>query len=375
MKTFNLNSVTTYGLVVILLLLGSVGVASAQTVLRSQDEVRVSETQVVEGNFYTSGNKTTISGAVQGDWFGFGDSITANGTFAKDILLLGRSIQLHGSTTEDVRVAGLEVVIAEDIGGDLVVVADSVEIVSGASIGGDVLLFANSVKINGAVGGYVLGSAGDLRIDAAIEKGVDVKAQSLVLGGKAVIAGDVHYTSVNKLVRAQDSVVSGEILYEPIVSEVTLLEVLQSNAVPALALLFAVLVMYLFAPRRVGVVAMQNNNQLAVAAMIGFAWLITVPVVVLLFFMSGLGFLVGIMLFALYLLLGVTGTVLSVPIVGAFMVRVLRPKRSFDLLTIIVGIGVIYGLLLVPFIGPALFMAAAAAGVGSLVLYLYRGRR
>lgn len=370
-----LQSVGAIFFITTILLGGLVASANAQTVLRSQEEVRVSESQVVEGNFYTSGTETTVSGAVQGDWFGFGDTITANGSFAKDVLLIGRSIQLHGSSAEDVRVAGLEVVIAEDIGGDLVVIADSVEIASSASIAGDVLLLANTAEVNGAVGGQVLGSVNTLRIDAPVAQGIDVTVQALTLGGKAEIAGDVQYESVQELVRAQDSVIEGEILYRPIVNEVTPLQNLQTNLMPVLTLLFAVLVVYLFAPRRVGMVARQGHGQLGMAAMIGFAWLVAVPALVILFFMSGLGVLVGALLLFLYLLLGIFGLILSVPITGSLVVRLVQEKRPFDLLTIIVGTLTVFGLLAVPLIGPALFLAAVAAGVGSMVLQVYRNRR
>lgn len=349
--------------------------AQAQTVLRSQEEVRVSESQVVEGNFYTSGNQTTVSGAVMGDWFGFGDTITANGMFAEDVLLIGRSIQLHGSTTEDVRVAGLEVVIAEDIGGDLVVVADSVEVASSASVAGDVLLLANSAEINGAVGGNILGSVNTLRIDAPVAQSVDVAVRSLTLGGKADIGADVKYESAQELVRAQDSVIAGEVVYRSVVEDITPWETLQANLMPVLTLLFAVLVVFLFAPRRVGMVAKQTHGQLGMAAMVGFAWLVAMPVMITLFFVSGLGVLVGIMLLALYLLLGTFGLILSVPIVGMMISRLIFPKRTFDLLTIAVGTVAVFGLLVLPVLGPALLLAAVAAGVGSLVLQLYRNRR
>lgn len=375
MTIHKLQSVGVCALAALVCFVAVTQTVAAQTVLRSQEEVRVGETQVVEGNFYTSGTETTVSGTIQGDWFGFGDTITANGTFAKDVLLLGRSIQLHGSTTEDVRVVGLEVIIAEDIGGDLVVVADSVEIVSNASIAGDVLLFANRVEINGAVGGQVQGSVNSLRIDAPVEQGVDVSAQSLTLGGRADIGGDVQYESVAELVRAQDSVIAGEILYTPITNDITPLQNLQANLTPVLALLFAVLVVFLLAPRRVAMIATQKPAHLAMASMIGFAWLVTAPVLVALFFFSGLGVLIGLLLIALYLLLGILGLVLSVPIVGALAVRGLFPKRPFDLLTIAGGAIVVYGLLSIPFFGVALFLVAVAAGMGSVVLQVYKNRR
>jgi hypothetical protein len=363
-----------YPLLVALLCLIPVYVSQAQTVLRSQEQVKVSDTQIVEGDFYSLGSSINVSGTVSGDWLGIGNTITGNGVFAEDVLLVGRSVQLHGSTTDDVRVSGLEVTIADHIGGDLVIVADSAKILSSASIAGDVVLFANSVEINAPVEGDIVGSVGSLRVDGSVAGNVDVTAESLVLGGAAIVKNNVRYESPNTLERAQDSVVEGEVQYQELSYQVEPLDRVRDYLMFFLAILFVTLVGFLLTPRRLGSVVTSAIARFSLNALIGFAVLVTVPVLITVFVASGLGVLVGVALFAFYVLLLIIGLTLSGPICGVLFMRYVFSRRIFDLLTIISGVAVLYGVALIPLLGPALVLITVSAGMGAVLVRLLQNR-
>ena len=347
-------------------------VSYGQTVLRTDETVTVDSDQIVEGNFYSVGSRVSISGEVTGDWIAAGAHVTGNGQYHQDVLLIAANAQMHGSTTDDLRIVAGDVVIADYVGGDLAVLGGTVEILSSAIIEGDVLMYASNVVIAGSVGGDVLGRYGTLRIDGPVGGSLDVYANDLTLGNKAVVEGNITYESLRQMTRAQDSVVEGDVIYREITTSVTMGDRLQNLLIPMLVVVFAALTFFLIQRRRFDAVVEHIVERPLLVSLIGVLIILGTPLLVVIMFASVLGALVGAAVFSLYILLLTMGAILTVPVLGRLVGRYILKRDQLDLLTIFSGAVALFILLMIPVFGLALALVVLFVTVGGFATWLYQ---
>lgn len=347
--------------------------AQAETVLRIGEDVSVDDDQVVEGDYYVSvgpfGN-TSMSGEVTGDMYAFGGLVTTNGTVGSDLTVIGGASQLHATVTDDVRIIAGEVTLAEHVGGDLFVIGGALKMLSSASVAGDVIFFGGDAQIEGTVEGSILGTSERLRIDGEVGGDVDVKTASLALGQNADITGSVTYASARELSRAQTAVVEGEVLHNPVRTDA------QADAkdllAPLFITLFAVLSLYLLFKKELQVLVDIVLAHPLQSGLCGAAVLVLGPVVSIVLLFTVLGILIGIAGLALSILAYVLAYVLSGIVLGAYLSKLFTKRPRVTLTWICVGTALLYGLLLIPVLGPLLMLILALLSLGGLSLGLYR---
>lgn len=351
--------------------------AQAATLLMG-DKISVEADEVIEDDYYVSVGSlgtTVMSGVVQGDMYALAGSVTANGSILGDFGSVSGLTYMHASVTDDVRIVSAEAVIDDYVGGDVFVIAGSLKILSTAKIEGDVIFFGMEGEINGDVGGSIYGTANTLRIDNHVGGKVDVTVtRDLTLGSKANVAGDVSYYGLNKLTRAQDSVVSGEIhKKEMAVDDVD--SPWQNILIPMFITLFATLTLYLIFKREMQAVVKTIFDSPLSSGLLGFSTLMIGPFVSLLLITTVLGMLLGVFGIGAILLLISIGFALAVVLTGALLSRLLIGKYVISLLWIIAGAVVFHGMLLIPVLGFLIAVALVAMSIGGALLTLYRRAR
>ncbi len=357
---------------IITILLAPVSV-QAETVLRISDSVSLSDDQIVNGDFYGAtgiSGAVSLSGTIAGDAVVVGGTVTTNGVIEGDLFALSGSSQVHASVTDDVRVIAGEVTIAEYVGGDVFVIAGRLEVLSTARIEGNVFFYGGDGEINGFVGGSIFGTSEYLRIDGPVGGDVEVvTAQSLVIGGRADIAGNISYSSNNELTRAQNAVVVGEIIStakfsDPISPQTAL--------IPFLMFAFVTLVMYILVRKHVHALVTMNSRSFAQYGLIGLAAFFVLPPLIVLLFISLLGSLVGVVLLIAMLLLYVVALTLLAIFAGALINKLLVKSNDITLLSTLAGIVLVEVVSLVPVLGPATLFGLFAVLVGFLLHKVYR---
>ena len=343
-------------------------------VLRFDDSVRVDRDQLVETNFYGLGKTVTVSGDVFGDFLGFAsDKVSLNGNVSGDILAIGRNVQVSGSTTDDVRVAAVEVELSDYVGGSAAIFADTVKVLSSAQIEGDLIIFANNLELRGQVNGNIIGRVTEARIDGVVGKNIDITTNSLVLGGRTDVAGDIIYESPNELVRAQDAEVGGSILYTASSSENTFNRLESTGFIIFMfSIAFAGLCIFLLAPNMTTRQVYAAKAEISYIGMIGIlVILLGLPISIALI-ISGLGTVIGIVVFSLYVLVLAYGFITGVLLVGFLVSKYIFGRKNFDVIAILLGAISAYMVLLVPFVGELVLVVVAAIGVGAVSKGMYR---
>ncbi|MFT5036808.1 MAG: hypothetical protein ACI9VM_000373 [Candidatus Azotimanducaceae bacterium] len=367
-----MKNVSIFGLFLTIFLVVPVAHSSADTALRMNDSITLSVDQTVEGDFYGfSGlaGSVSLSGSIEGDATVFGTTVTTNGLISGDLLALSGTAQVHASVTDDVRIVAGEVTIAEYVGGDVFVLGGILNVLSSAQIDGNIFFFGGQGKIEGVVGGSIFGTSEILRIDSAVAGSVDVTVmQSLVMGEKADITGDVTYESRNEMVRAQSAVIVGDVVR----NAHTIGSVNPKDAlVPFLVYAFSTLIMYLIFRGRLLKLLSDANTSFTRNGLIGAAGVFFLPAAVVLLLVTIIGSVVGL-LGSLVVLAMYTSALLFVPIFVGFLIKlVISKKEEVTLLGTLGGIVVTELLFLVPIAGPIIAIALTIVLLGTILTYLY----
>lgn len=343
----------------------------AETVVRFDETVSVSDSEQILNDFYVLASKATMSGSVAGDMYVAGGSVTINGPIEADFTAFSGRSTLSASVTDDVRLVTGEAIISGPVGGDVFVVGGTLQILSTASVAGDVYMFGGEADIAGPVAGSVLGTYGSLRVDTVVGGDVDVRADRLTLGAQAEVTGDVRYASNESLVRAPEASVSGSVIAESTTHDAAETTDARTTLIPFLILLFSVLVVYLVAKRGLAGVAQHALAHPARAGLLGLCLLILLPITSILLLVTSLGALLGVIVLATWFIGAIAGYIITPAIVGLWLAQLFK-QPAITLLGVIAGTALFYGLSLVPVVNGFVIFFGLCIGFGALAEYFYR---
>ncbi len=345
-------------------------ISFAASVVRTGETLTVATDQSVAGDFYGVGGTTAISGQIEEDLLLLAGAVKMNGTVGADMFVVGGTVDVDGKISDDVRVAGGTVTIAGEVSGDLVVFASELKVLSTASIGGDILFFGGRAEVAGIVGKDVLGTSEVIRIDGTVNGRLDVTTQALTIGDRAIIEGDVSYTSSRELVRAQEAVIKGKIVRSDVVgaTEVDY----RAIVIGFLVWLFAALLMHLIFRSATDRVVMKIMSEPLRSSAIGFAVLFLTPLIASTLILSTLGSIIGVaLLFVYFALLS-----LSIPIIGivagAYTQKLFGRSPSTSALMVSVGVALMSLCLYVPVVGLFIVLSILLLVLGASAEIIYR---
>jgi cytoskeletal protein CcmA (bactofilin family) len=347
--------------------LGSVSFAFANTVVRTGDAVSLAADQLIEGDLYAAAGKVNISGEVIEDAVIAAGQVTLNGTVGENAFIVAGQTSIHGTVGDDLRIVSGEVTIANPVMGDLLVLGGSVHILSTASVTGDVLVYAGEVVIEGSVGGDVLGTVSTLRLDAPVAGNVDVTVEQFTLGDAATVTGSVQYVSEQLIIQSPNAVVSGGLVRnDPILLGA------QSNIktalVPLLIILFTVLTWYLVSRKTLNAVVERSLKKDLRPVLYGIASVILVPLVFSVLFVSMIGGLVGFVVLFGFLTLFLLSFVAGTAVLGQLLTNTFnQPVQGTSLLSLLAGIIALALLLLLPIIGQITIIVLTLITLGATI--------
>jgi len=349
-----------------------VGVASAQS-FRTGDNTMVTVDEVVDSSLYASGRTIDIAGEVKGDVFCAGQNVTVSGTVRGDVICAGQTLRISGKVEGDVRAAGQTVSIGGEVKGNVSAASQSFTLESKGKVGGDVAVGGDDAVLNGTVGRDV--SLGSATVVVANTVGRNLKAstENLTLSERAVVGGDLTYTSKNDATVTGGARVKGTThRYEP----------QQENRSDygkvfgfgfgtalyvVLSLLLVALALALLFPH-----ALHDVSGLAAAAplktfLVGLGASFGVPVIIVGLMVSVIGIPLGLLVLLSWLLV----LFLAGPFFGYYLGRLIWRTQKHPVLIMLVGSLLVLVAYLVPILGAVTFMAAIWMGSGMLLRSLF----
>lgn len=297
--------------------------------------------QAVREDLYVGGENVTVNAPVYGDLVVAGGTVIINDTVTNDILLLGGTIVFNGYVGDDIRCTGGNIRIRKDIAGDVLIAGGELVVESGVTIG-SLTIGGGRVIINGNINGAVKGILGQLYLNGSIAKGIDyrgetlsingavggastLRAQHIILGERAVFGNNVRYWSERELHEFKRHMKNGKAIYDPSLRMerakwyfLGMTSVLVLLWYLGMALLMILIIQFLFA-RTVKNAAYTLFDQSLKSIGFGCLFLIGIPVVAIITFLTLIAIPVSLLLIFAYLSLLLFATVINSVVIANWL--------------------------------------------------------
>lgn len=357
-----------------LLLVASIPLISFAAEFRVGDQPSFPAGESIINDLYLVGGNVSSAGTVTGDLSAIGGNILVNSVVSADALLSGGTVTVLGATEGDLRFGAGNVTLQGAVGGDVIGAGGQLSF-TGPSIGGDVAVAGGSISISSPIQGMVRIAGGDVRIDAPIQGNVFVKAESLTLGPKAVLAGSLTYTANAPATLEEGAVVRGATQFNERPDRVSKAGI----AAALLALLslwmFAKFLMLLLGAAALAYFFNRYSRELVATAatqpwvemLRGLVVLIVLPVVSGVLVLSVIGIPLGLIGFLSFMLMLVFAHLASSVVIGSIAHKWIRHPAGYivNWKTVLLGVTIVFFMSLVPFLGALIKAVACLITLGA----------
>jgi len=181
----------------------------------SGNYITLAADQVVNGNYYTAGNKIEIFGTVNGDIFAAGNDIVIDSSNINgDIFAAGNTITIKGKVNGSLRLAGQKLVVEAEIAKNILAAGQYLDLNKDSKVQGHVSFAGQMASLNGWVGGRWESVLENLRLNGQIVGDAEVylsdnQTANIDLASGANIQGSLKYWSSQNLNLDQTKVKQG----------------------------------------------------------------------------------------------------------------------------------------------------------------------
>lgn len=355
------------------LLAFSWGQAAAQS--KEADAAPAAETDMV----FLSGESLTVSAATTDDMFAAGERVNASGARADHLFLAGGEIDVTDATVVDLVAAGGEVRLqGASIKDDIIIAGGDIAIGSAVKIGGSAVLAGGTVKLEAPLGGDLRAGAGDVYVNSPIAGTARLSGDSIVLGPKTRIAGDLLYRS-DKLTVQPGAVVEGRRASLPM-SDRSVVEGVGKDVgrfflylgLSIILSYFVLVVLFVvFAPGLMDSASAKIRHRPWQSLGIGVLYALIVPVAIVLLFASVFAVPLAILLVVISVVLTAIALAVTAHFVGISVRRLTTSQEEPStrlpgrILWPLLGAVLVFAVTLVPFAGVLVWLLAMLFGLGA----------
>jgi len=342
--------------------------------LQAQDTGQtIIKREPIDRDFYAAGQSVHLLGPVKGDVVIAGQRLTVDGAVTGDVMGAGESVTINGNVLDDIRVAGRLVQINGTVGDHLVAAGETVTLGPSANVGSWAWLAGRQIEILGKVGKQLKVAGEEVTIAGEVGGPVTITAERVRILGDAVIQGPLRVKSPKAPEIATGAKILGDVKYLPTpeVEHAPLAKlVLLAGLVFTLGLILTGIVYYLLFPR-FSVASARNIGKAPLPSLgLGFLVLLLTPLLIIVLFSVGVGFLLGILLAAAYLLVVVSGGLTSAIYVSDVALRQLfkkpEPGKGVMVLVLLAAFVLFALVQLIPLLGSLAVFVLSVMGIGAL---------
>jgi len=338
----------------------------------------VAKDQVVAEELWIATGEAETEGTFKNDLFiSSGGPLALNGSYEGNVWgAAGGGATVSGHCERNVRLAGKSVRIDGPIDGNVMAIAETIIATTNAVIGGNVRLIGTSIILEGSIGGNVsITAARVATLGGTIGGDTKVTSSDVLFSRDAKLQGNLSYTANKELVPSE-GIVSGKL--ERIVPQVPSAfskERLTTHFMWFLAAIFAGVPFVAFLPMSSALAVQMARKSPLKCLLVGFFSSIALPLIGLMCASSLIGIPLGALILASWGILFYLGRIVMGLMLGTLILRLGNTSFSRILLTLAVGLAVIYFAALIPIIGVPLQMTVVWMGMGSLILGMIQKRR
>lgn len=169
------------------------GTVFAQTNFASGKNSTLQKDEVIEDNYFASGETVDVYGTVKGDAYLAGGNVTVDGDLQNDLLVAGGNVKIEGNVAGDIRVAGGQVNIDANVGGNVTTAGGTINFSSTAKVAGSVVSAGGNISIDSPIGKTATLAGGNIVLGSSVGGNTQVFSDSIRLSPEASIKGDLNY--------------------------------------------------------------------------------------------------------------------------------------------------------------------------------------
>lgn len=324
-------------------------------------------------NLYIAGGSVTVSSNTTGDLYAAGGTITIEGDVEEDLVVGGGNITVNGRVGGDVRIGGGNVVINNEVGGDVLIGGGNVRLSDQASVGGDLVAGAGTLELHAPVAGDARIGGGVITIASRISGGVWIRSNESLTFARGAEVGNVSYKGARAAV-VQDGANVGDIDFKELsrghrakqglAGIATLGFVLQ-----LLTFILAGLVLLWIFPKRISALAHGIIARPGMNLLIGLLTVIVTPILAFILLLTGIGWVLSLIILALYFLILIKAAVMTTIFVGSWVVQKLtkKPEMRVDWQAVVIGVIIVAIVALIPVVGWIAVFVAWLMSVGGIL--------
>lgn len=334
----------------------------------------------VAGDFVTAAGNVELGSNVEGDVYTAGGNVAIRREVNGEVLALGGNVALLSNVRDDLYAAGGSVQLDGEIGGDVKAAGGHLSLSPEANIEGRASLVGASIEVRGRIGKSLKAMGDVIRLGGEIRGDVDLTAREVEILPGAKIQGKLRYRSPQPAQIDPTAIIEGGVSYLPMEIErgaatagkvAGILGVVLALA--GLALLGGLL-LALF-PNFVQAASRTLGSEPGKSLVLGFALLVSLPVAVLLLFVTVIGIPIGLAVLLLYplaLLLGYLAVAFYAGDKGLTLLRRGRASASARFTAFLFALILLALLTGIPLVGGLIAFLSVLSGLGAWMLYLYR---
>lgn len=190
----------------------AVNVSAIDVVIGETDHT---EAGTINDDYMFMGKGLSFSGGVE-DLFFFGQSLDFSGTSKNSTYAFGETIVIDGQVGNDLFATGETVTINRNVEGTVFAAGSTVIISDETKISGTVFAAGAAVIIKGDIKGDLYVAGATIRLEGVVEGDVKMGAGNVYFTDDALIKGNLHYSTENKLSESTLSHVKGDVTFNPI---------------------------------------------------------------------------------------------------------------------------------------------------------------
>lgn len=184
----------------------------AKVITQEKGTVRIGKEEVIQDDLYIGAEAVEIEGRIEGDVYVGAGSVRFDGVVTGDLVIGSGEVTIRGEVGDDLWIgAGNALLLGAKVGDGVSIGSGQVMIDEESTIGGSLLVGAGRLEVRAPVGRNLMAGAGEIRIDAPVAGEIRVGGETVELGEKTAIGGDLTYMSEQELSMAEGATVAGEI--------------------------------------------------------------------------------------------------------------------------------------------------------------------
>ncbi|NVK41283.1 MAG: hypothetical protein HWE39_08565 [Oceanospirillaceae bacterium] len=349
-----------------------------QVQARWADEfVHIDEPQTED--VYIAGRDVEVFADAEQDIVAAGQRVSINGQVGGDVIAAGETVLLRGDIVDDVRVAGRSVTLFGQIGDHLVAAGQRVSVERGAEVGGRAWLAGETVQVDGRIGRALKAMGRKVTLGGEVNGDANITGEEIRIEAGAIVHGDLVWSGKHEPEISAEAQIAGEVVQKPLPEYLVEPPELHGGVRSILGILgpcVAGVVIYLLFPQASLATASAAQASPWKSLGLGFLVLVVTPVAMGLLFVTVVGYVLALMLLALYLVTLALGALAGFFAVGDLGLRLLGkaeiPSRSLRVLSIIAAIVIVAAIQFIPLLGGFIGFLVWLLGLGAVALSLYR---